>query len=165
MTGWKCSLLYDGKIYGYDTYGQYVGVFPVYFERQPGQYERYIRYGDTIDAAKLHLDYVQVQTQHLSGYWRVADFEGKKVHKHAGGSTSSRSNYSATSSERNSMSVFYSVLTIAQDADKATIRAAYRRLAREHHPDLNQSPDSTAKMQAINEAYERIMRQFGDEAG
>lgn len=153
--------LYDGKIYGYDTYGQYVGIFPVYFERQVGKYERYIRYGDTINVAKLHLDYVQVQTQHLSGYWRVADFEGNKVADSATGG-SSRS-YASTPTERNSISAFYGVLRIPPDADKASIRAAYRRLAREYHPDLNESPDATAKMQAVNEAYERIMRQFGDE--
>lgn len=150
--------LYDGKIYGYDTYGQYVGVFPVYFEQQSGRYGRFIRYGETIQAAKLRCDYVQVQTPYLDGYWRMADFEAQTARKQAGGS---RSSY--TTSDRHSMSAFYTVLSIEPNADKAAIRAAYRRLAREYHPDLNQSPDATAKMQAINEAYERIMQQFSDE--
>jgi hypothetical protein len=152
--------LYDGKIYGYDTYGKYISVFPVYFERQPGRYERYIRYGDSIDPSKLRCDYVEVQTAHLSGYWRMADFDSKVVHHRTGGA----SNYASSPGERSSMSSFYAVLSLPQDADKDAIRAAYRRLAREYHPDLNQSPDATVRMQAINVAYDHIMRQFGDES-
>jgi len=33
------------------------------------------------------------------------------------------------------------------------IEAAYRRLARMYHPDLNPSPDAVPMMQRINEAY------------
>jgi curved DNA-binding protein CbpA len=40
------------------------------------------------------------------------------------------------------------------------VRRAYRDLARQYHPDLNPSPDATAKMQAINQAYQQIMDQF-----
>ncbi|MBZ0288688.1 MAG: DnaJ domain-containing protein [Anaerolineae bacterium] len=152
--------LYNGKIYGYDTYAQYVGVFPVYFERQPGRVERFIRYGDSVDPARLHTDYIHVQTQFFSGYFRVADFEPRQSKRE-----SAQHAYESTPTERNSMSAFYAVLKIAQDSDKASIRAAYRRLARQHHPDLNSSPEATARMQQINEAYDRIMRQFGDEAG
>ena len=61
------------------------------------------------------------------------------------------------------MSDYYAVLMVAHDADREAVRAAYRKMAREYHPDLNDSPDSTSKMQEINEAYERIMQQFGDD--
>ena len=50
----------------------------------------------------------------------------------------------------------YDVLGVAPSADVAEIREAYRRLAREHHPDRAVSsgrPDSDASMPAINEAY------------
>lgn len=155
--------LYNGKIYGYDTYAQYVSVFPVYFERQPGRVERFIRYGDTINPAKLHTEYIHMQTQHFNGYFRVADFESVQRDKEKG--QRQTSNHASTSSERNPMSVYYAVLKVAMDADKETIRASYRRLARLHHPDLDSSPDATARMQQINEAYDRIMRQFDDETG
>jgi DnaJ domain len=52
---------------------------------------------------------------------------------------------------------------VARDADAATIRSAYRRRAREHHPDRVQSARAGAgadEMAAINEAY----RVLGDPA-
>ena len=50
----------------------------------------------------------------------------------------------------------YDTLGVPPDADQATIRAAYRRLARRYHPDSGSS-DPTA-MAAVNEAY-RVLRE------
>ena len=50
----------------------------------------------------------------------------------------------------------YDVLGVAPSADVSEIREAYRRLAREHHPDRAMSSGSAAggdSMPAINEAY------------
>jgi molecular chaperone DnaJ len=50
----------------------------------------------------------------------------------------------------------YDILGVAPDADVTEIREAYRRLAREHHPDRVASSGSAAlghSMPAINEAY------------
>lgn len=47
----------------------------------------------------------------------------------------------------------YSILGIPRTASMGEIRAAYRRLARIYHPDLNTEPESEARMQQINEAY------------
>jgi len=48
----------------------------------------------------------------------------------------------------------YETLGVAPTADGAEIRDAYRRLAREHHPDRSASTGSNdASMPAINEAY------------
>jgi curved DNA-binding protein len=44
------------------------------------------------------------------------------------------------------------------------VRRAYHHLARQHHPDISNAPDSTNRMQAINEAYQRIMEQFEKDA-
>jgi curved DNA-binding protein len=49
----------------------------------------------------------------------------------------------------------YSVLGVSKSASDKEIRQAYRRLAREHHPDLN--PDDTAaevRFRELSEAYE-----------
>ena len=49
---------------------------------------------------------------------------------------------------------FYKVLGLSRGADDKEVRQAYRRLARQHHPDVN--PDDAAseeKFKAINEAY------------
>jgi molecular chaperone DnaJ len=50
---------------------------------------------------------------------------------------------------------YYELLGIARGADDATIKAAYRRLAKEHHPDRhNGCSDKEAHFKAINEAYD-----------
>jgi curved DNA-binding protein len=56
--------------------------------------------------------------------------------------------------------VYYDRLELHVEADAETVKVAYRRMARRYHPDLNPSPDATAQMQAINEAYERIMERL-----
>ena len=50
---------------------------------------------------------------------------------------------------------FYEILGVARDADKKTISKAYRKLAKEWHPDLNPDRRELAekKMAEINEAY------------
>lgn len=48
----------------------------------------------------------------------------------------------------------YKVLGVERNATEATIRAAYRRLAKRHHPDLNPGkPESEERFKAINAAY------------
>ena len=49
----------------------------------------------------------------------------------------------------------YSVLGITRDADKEEIKKAYRRKAKECHPDLHPNdPKASEKMNEINEAYD-----------
>ena len=47
----------------------------------------------------------------------------------------------------------YSILGVPRTATPGEIRAAYRRLARLYHPDLNSGSEAEARMQQINEAY------------
>ena len=58
------------------------------------------------------------------------------------------------------------MLGVARDADATRIKAAWRRLARAHHPDLTgDDPDAsrvaTRKMAEINEAYAALIRDLG----
>jgi molecular chaperone DnaJ len=48
----------------------------------------------------------------------------------------------------------YEVLGVGRDADEATIKKAFRRLAREHHPDVSDGPDAEARFRETVEAYE-----------
>lgn len=48
---------------------------------------------------------------------------------------------------------YYEILGVSRSADKDEIRSAYRRLARQHHPDVNKNPDAESKFKEINEAY------------
>lgn len=50
---------------------------------------------------------------------------------------------------------YYELLGVPRGADEATIKAAYRSLAKEHHPDRkNGCKDSEARFKEINEAYD-----------
>jgi molecular chaperone DnaJ len=50
---------------------------------------------------------------------------------------------------------YYEVLGVGRDADEATVKKAFRRLARELHPDVNaHDPDAEAKFKEAAEAYE-----------
>ena len=49
---------------------------------------------------------------------------------------------------------YYEILGVPSDANEKQIKAAYRKLAFQYHPDRNTGdPDSANRMKAINEAY------------
>jgi curved DNA-binding protein len=48
----------------------------------------------------------------------------------------------------------YDVLGVSRDASADDIRAAYRRLARENHPDVNKDPGAEDRFKAVSEAYD-----------
>ena len=49
---------------------------------------------------------------------------------------------------------YYEVLGVPRDATEEDIRRAYRRLARENHPDVNSDPGAEDRFKEISEAYE-----------
>jgi curved DNA-binding protein len=49
---------------------------------------------------------------------------------------------------------YYDVLGVPRGASADEIRAAYRRLARENHPDVSKDPDASARFSEISEGYE-----------
>lgn len=51
----------------------------------------------------------------------------------------------------------YGVLGVSSGADAGTLRKAYRRLARKHHPDVSSDPRSNELMSRINEAFETLI--------
>ena len=49
---------------------------------------------------------------------------------------------------------YYEVLGLSKGASEDDIKKAYRKLAKQYHPDVNKAPDAEAKFKEINEAYE-----------
>jgi curved DNA-binding protein len=48
---------------------------------------------------------------------------------------------------------FYEVLGVSRDAGREEVQQAYRRLARQNHPDVNKDPAAEERFKEINEAY------------
>jgi hypothetical protein len=49
---------------------------------------------------------------------------------------------------------YYDILQVSPNAEQEVIEAAYKRLARKYHPDINRDPTAADRMRELNEAYE-----------
>ncbi len=52
------------------------------------------------------------------------------------------------------MADYYELLGVSRDADADTLKRAYRRLARQYHPDVNKDPGAEDRFKEIGRAYE-----------
>ena len=48
---------------------------------------------------------------------------------------------------------YYEILGVPRDASSEDLKSAFRRLARQYHPDVNKSEDAEERFKEINEAY------------
>lgn len=53
---------------------------------------------------------------------------------------------------------YYAKLGLPPDADNASVKAAYRRLAKRYHPDRSGDPNTREKFIEINQAYELLIK-------
>src|ERR671928_151472 len=51
---------------------------------------------------------------------------------------------------------FYEVLGVSRDAGADEVQQAYRRLARQNHPDVNRDPGAEERFKEVNEAYSAL---------
>src|SRR5256886_9760105 len=49
---------------------------------------------------------------------------------------------------------YYALLGVSRSATDEPVRSAYRKLARQYHPDVNGAPDGLERFKQITEAYE-----------
>lgn len=49
---------------------------------------------------------------------------------------------------------FYQVLGVSKSASETELKSAYRKLARQYHPDVNKTTEASAKFKEVSEAYQ-----------
>lgn len=132
---------YGNRIYAYRDDPQGVTLLTVFIDRG-GR----VTLGATINLADLNGDYADIQSNYILGVRKVASFE--------------RREYFAPAPKTHPLQEFYDMLDVSPGAPLTEVKRAYRHKARVHHPDTDKSPGATARMQAINDAYARILAQF-----
>ena len=55
------------------------------------------------------------------------------------------------------MSDYYEILGVDRNASKDEIKSAFRKMARQWHPDVNKAPEAEAKFKELGKAYETLM--------
>jgi hypothetical protein len=148
--GWMDALIAVGgdKIYGFETQMGQLMIYPVYFDALPynSRGERRVRYGAPISVGNIRARAQPIARPGWDVTWRVADFET--------GQPAQESPITST----HPLARQYALLGLAPGADAQAVKRAYRRLAREVHPDLNLHTRATVNMQEVNAAYRAIMQ-------
>lgn len=151
---WQLALLslYGDRIYAYEVYHRRVYIFPVHFERQAHTTERVVWHGSPIDVGAIHCRTVESESAYLRGVWRVAAFDGDPDAYHR------QRAEDIGQPLPDALRDYYALLQVEPGAGRDEIKQAYRRLARQVHPDLSADEDATERMQALNRAYAVLLR-------
>jgi hypothetical protein len=135
-----------------------------------------LRYGPAIPIQQIRYLRQTVKHQAVKGYWLMADFETELSARspayratdpaqnqgRPSGSTSSNGKSAPPSSQpcmgKTRLEMYYELLGVGQDASREDVKAAFRKLAFEVHPDVSELPkdEAEARFKLLSEAYEYI---------
>jgi DnaJ domain len=136
---------FGDKIYVYtESHGQ-VGIFPAEILASGA-----LIIGEPVNLADLTGDYATFNNQHILGVRKIATFTQRDPH------------ISVDPLVDQTVLPFYELLEVPPGATLDQIKHAYRRKARLYHPDADQTPGATERMQQINDAYAHILEQLND---
>lgn len=155
-----------------------------HFEAHGSSGEYIARYGPPVTFEQVRYYRISVKPRAIKGDWQVADFgfyafwkdpykpfEATYRRPSAGDYTTWRAwGYTGTWEQtestplnappirRDKLTISYEVLALQRGATRDEVKAAFRRLAIQYHPDTSQLPkeDAEARFRQITEAYEFI---------
>lgn len=159
----------------------------VHFDYMPDGIEREAWHGAPVVFEKLRVLNVSANGRNIRGQWMMADFGPNMywklseqraerlrgrfkprfashaeqfvwTHYDAGGMPGGATNESLRRAHMTEIEYSHFVLGIPQTASQEEVKAAYRKLAREYHPDVSQLPkdDAETRFNEITTAYEKI---------
>lgn len=151
---WMDALLsvQGDKIYGFEVAGRDAFFFPVYFRGQGRQ--RNVRYGPVVDYASLRTTIVGSEHPQLFGRWWMAGFDD---------GYDKRSDYLQYDVPL-TIAAAYDALGLNPQASVDAVKHAYRHLARQNHPDLNDTDEAHQRMTQVNQAYQQIIRYWEEKS-
>lgn len=139
-------IAYGGKVYAYQSLDDGIAIVPVIIG-----IDRRIRIGEPVNLADLSGDYATFENnKYLLGVRKVASFVPRAAEPHSPTATIIH----------DPLQDCFDLLGVTNRASLNEIKRAYRVKARLHHPDTDQSPGATERMQAINDAYARILERM-----
>lgn len=157
--------LFHGRVYAYRATNGDVEVFPVQLRTETSTTKRAV-YESPIKVQELTCGHVETSYP-MQGFWGTVNFRSTPVYEGPDPNIYRQQRQQASHQQRRMDSgvsiasmTYYEILGVDVSATEEQIKEAYRRLARQHHPDLNDSPAAKEQMQQINVAYRALMSQF-----
>jgi hypothetical protein len=135
---------FGGKVYAYSELAGEIRIFPVSITSTG-----HIQAESPVNLADISGEYATFDNKFILGVRKVAGFMRQEFHI-------------PQPVADESLYACFVLLGIEPGAALEDIKRAYRRKARTYHPDTNQSPGATEQMQAINDAYARILERYVD---